>query len=102
MKNVLSRSLMASLIVFLSAAVGFAGDSATLAISCSIPAIPGVNVPLVEEKSLRTPADIPQETAEEPQKETPQPMLVQDDTKEEQVTSTGQQTLVAVKTIYSR
>ena len=102
MKNILIKTLIAILMVFLSIAHVLAGDSATLAISCSIPAIPGVNVPLLEEKSLRAPADIPQETTEEPEKETPQPMLVQDDTKEEQVTSTGQQTLVAVKTIYSR
>ena len=46
MKNkILCRSLIGIIVILFMLGVSFAGDSATISVSCTIPAIPGVNAP---------------------------------------------------------
>ena len=65
--------------------VALAGDSASLPVSCTIPAIPGVNVPLLEKEQIQV---VPE--SEE---------LIQQQT-EENTSVTSEQLLV--KTYYAR
>ena len=47
-----------------------AGDSLSLAISCTIPAIPGVNSPLIEIETSQTETDAARQTEYTPTRET--------------------------------
>ena len=77
--------------VFLIDAASAGSDSLTIQVSCSIPAVPGLNVPLLTEETLRLPdTDLSQETEEDKQeKETI--FLAENDGSE-----------VVVKTLYVR
>lgn len=84
----------------------YGGDSATLTVSCVIPAIPGVNAPLVEgqtvEKNIPAPTN---EQIQPPEQNTqePAPTMVQEDTRI--AANTKQETdgqIVLVRTFYSR
>ena len=66
----------------------WAGDSESFTVRCTIPAIPGVNAPLIEEERMATPSSI--------QEQNPQAAQVQTITKSEQDAQ------VTVKTIYER
>ncbi|PIQ89982.1 MAG: hypothetical protein COV72_00275 [Candidatus Omnitrophica bacterium CG11_big_fil_rev_8_21_14_0_20_42_13] len=57
MKNL--KSLMTVILILTLLPVGsvFAGDSKTIAITCTIPAIPGVNAPLLEAEAHEATAD---------------------------------------------
>ena len=81
-----------------------AGDGISLSISCTIPAILGLNVPLIEEQTLKTQANIHMEQKTEPQKETLEqsPEMIQEDTQGEKLIGEEQNSLVLVKTLYSR
>lgn len=81
-----------------------AGDGLSLSVSCTIPAIPGLNVPLIEEETLKTQADTAREEKVELQIETTEqpPQTIQEDTPKEQLTDQEQNALVMVKTFYSR
>ena len=72
-----------------------AGDGLSLSISCTIPAIPGVNAPLIEEETLKTQAD-------DSTVQSQPPVMLEEDSKEEKVTNEEQNPLAMVKTIYSR
>lgn len=50
MKRIVLMIVMTGVISLISAGEIFAGNSASVSISCVIPEIPGVNLPLVEEK----------------------------------------------------
>ena len=83
--------------------VALAGEGVSLSISCTIPAIPGVNAPLIEEQKPQIKTDTPtQPTAAAVKEETLQqaPAMIQQDNQKE--TSENQATLVMVKTLYSR
>jgi hypothetical protein len=84
----------------------YAGDSATLTVSCVIPAILGVNAPLIEGQTVER--NIPTSTNEQiqpPQQNTqePIPTIVQEDIR---ITAkSGQEAdgqIVLVRTFYSR
>jgi hypothetical protein len=72
-----------------------AGDTASFAVSCTIPAIPGVNVPLLEQEQLKSKSDV---TVEEKNQEEPQEVIQQNQTT--QVNNPDSQ--VIVKTLYAR
>lgn len=91
-----------------SAVSGFAADSVRVRISCTIPAIPGVNAPMVEQETVGQ-----QQTAfVEPKQElddgleTGQPQEDREDSEgqrqEEEIETTRGTQTVLVKTIYSR
>ena len=95
---------IASLIILLSLAnVVFAGDSLSLSISCTIPVIPGVNAPLIEQETSKTVETAAQPKAKPEERIQPQtPTMIQEDSQEEKTASDGQKSAVIVKTIYSR
>ena len=81
-----------------------AGNSLSLSMSCTIPAIPGVNVPLIEEETLKPRVDTAKQEKVEPTEEPkPQaPSLIQEDAPEDKTINEGQNELVMVKTVYGR
>jgi len=104
MERVWKKSII-NLIIWLSLAnVAFAGDSLTLSVSCTIPAIPGLNAPLIEEETIKTEEHTPEQPKSESQKEAqPQlPPLIEQDNQQEKIISEGQKKQIIVKTIYSR
>ena len=104
MKRIRMISMLGLIIWLCLANLVFAGDNLSIPISCTIPAIPGVNVPLIEEETFKTKTDTPQQPKVESQQETqPQtPAMIQEDTQGEMVISEDQKSLIIVKTIYSR
>lgn len=50
MKNKIKKAAIISVMIFCAAGQVFAGDSAYISISCTIPAIPGLNAPIISEK----------------------------------------------------
>lgn len=104
MKKTSTFVLVLIVLAFLFTNVALAGDSLSFSISCTIPAIPGVNAPLIEEEKTQAKQDTPIQAKSEPQKETQTqaPTMILQDTQEEKINSEGQNSLVIVKTIYSR
>lgn len=98
------KFIIGVIISLLLTGVAYAGDTLSLSISCTIPAIPGVNAPLIEEETLTTKEDpnikekIESQEAIQPQS----PAMIQQDNQEEKLMYGGQNSLVLVKTIYSR
>lgn len=85
-------------IIFLAVVPAFAGDSATIRVSCTIPEIAGVNLPL--EKENKPGNSVKKETSkasEEPNS----PSMLQKDTKEKMMIA-GKNLTVEVKTIYRK
>ena len=50
MKNEIKKMAIIPVMIFCMATEAFAGDSAYIAISCTIPAIPGINAPIISEE----------------------------------------------------
>jgi len=84
--------------------VGLTQDNISLSISCTIPAIPGVNAPLIEEESIKTEADISTPSSPRFQKDadSQDPELIQQDLPQEEQGNKGQPSIVVLRTIYSR
>lgn len=92
MKRIAAAAVIFLLLLLDSA---FAGNNASFAVSCTIPAIPGVNVALLEQEQIETkPVAKPQEKTPEQAQE-----IMQQDS---QTTSTNTQAQVLVKTFYAR
>lgn len=81
-----------SLLLFVCGNEAFAGNSVSIPVSATVPAIPGVNAPLLEVQNER----LPQQNQQQ------QLPLVQEDTKEEKANSDTQDEIVLVKTFYVR
>lgn len=101
------KKLIIGLIIFLSLAdISFAADSFTISVSCTIPAIPGVNAPLIEEETIKTGtgATAPASQEAELQNEIAQQVsqTAQPAIQEEKVVDNGQKSMVIVKTVYDR
>ena len=96
--------LIAPIMLFclVSASTASAGESISMTISCTIPAIPGLNTPMVEEEVLRT--ESPVETQTDYQKETlaVSSSVIQQDSQEEKIITEGKESFLMVKTIYDR
>jgi hypothetical protein len=76
------------LCLFLPAGNLWAGDSESFAVRCTIPAIPGVNAPLIEEETMAAPASFQDQNQQTAQVQT--------------ITKSEQDAQVTVKTIYER
>jgi hypothetical protein len=83
MKMMLSGFAVFSLLLFIGANFVFAEDSVSISVSCTVPAIPGVNAPLLEAQSIKA-----------------NPALLTSE--EEDQSSEGQKDIVLVKTFYVR
>ena len=106
MKRKCLRSMITLMLWLSLAGYVFAGESVTLQFSCTIPAIPGVNAPLIEEENVQTNAESPQEPEaipeEQTQPESESPKMIQEDSQTQYRTSDNQESLVVVRTLYSR
>lgn len=101
----MKRSFLIGLLILLFLTdMAQAGGGLSLSVSLTIPAIPGLNVPLIEEETLKTGGNTAREEKVESQKETTEqpPQTIQEDTPNGQSTDGEQNTLVMVKTFYSR
>ena len=79
----------------------FAAESIGFTISCTIPAIPGVNAPLAEEKALKldTPDTQTQEASPANENEEKDPALIEE---MQEIRLAGETTPPLIKTVYSR
>jgi len=99
----MKKSLMIGVAVLLFLTeLAQAGDSRTIGVSCTIPAIPGVNAPaLVEEKTVNVNLEAlsPQPTVEQDELA---PATIQQDSEKQATSTNGKTSLLMVKTLYSR
>ena len=105
MKNMWLNLIMGVIFLLSLADIVLAGDNLSMSISCTIPAIPGLNAPLIEEETSKTDMDVPVQSKTESQTEvqSPAPAMIEQDTQEEKVIQEeDQKSLVMLKTIYSR
>ncbi len=103
MKNkIIFLSLICLAILFSWAGVSWAGTTSSVAVSFSIPVIPGLNAPLIEQTQPATPQAATKQAA--PQQETiaSNQAPVQTKQQEEKITIQTQDSQAMVKTIYSR
>lgn len=96
MKRLIAVSAASLLIMLFWYSAVSAGDSFSFSVSCSIPAIPGVNVPMLEEEKIRPAAK------DDRQAEENTPSQIEQDSKKEREADNGQKEMVLVKTIYAR
>lgn len=104
MKNsFIYKSVIAFVILLSIFGVSIAGDNASISVSCSIPVVPGLNAPSIEEKIIESNAtttarqDI--EIKKDPQKQ--EPTIIQESS-EKILLADGNTSSVIVQTIYSR
>ena len=105
MKNrELIKSLAALIMVLSMAGLAVAGSTASLTVSCTIPVMPGLNAPLIEQDALKTQANAKAERKIETQQELVQDgaTLPQQDTNREEVVTEDGNSAIIVKTYYSR
>jgi hypothetical protein len=106
MKKIIYKALISLTITLCMFGVSFAADSSSIAVSCSIPAVPDLNAPPFPDKntqqavSTATPQQKSDELKNAPQ-ETPI-AAIQQETKKEIVLASGETASVVTQTIYSR
>jgi hypothetical protein len=100
MKKISITITLALLVLLLATDVCLCGDSSTIMISCTIPAIPGVNAPLIEENA-RINAPVNSDFKVEKTEEQAISMIQQDAQVEKNI-GTKDNSLVLIKTVYSR
>ncbi len=89
MKSIIIDFTLILSVIFLTAGNLWAGDSKSFVVRCTIPAIPGVNAPLIEEEKVTaSTAPAQEQNRQEPQIET--------------TAKSEQNPAVTVKTIYDR
>lgn len=98
MKKLFINCFCALLVSLLFVDMAFAGGTFSFAVSCTVPAIPGVNAPLIEEEAIK-PKEVLQETQKAEAKKDEEQIF---ETEEEQITNKTKQPMVMVKTIYDR
>ena len=106
MKGANKKILIAVLLILLAYnEVVLGGDSVSFSVSCTIPVIPGVNSPLIKEESIRTERDKKLEERTAGQNEMPQDsavkMIQEENTSEYIEGSTGEKSIILVKTFYT-
>jgi len=93
MKKILSITAFFALLLFVGGKGVFAENSASISVSATVPAIPGVNSPLLEVQNKRLPQQNQLQQL---------PLTVQEETKEKKANSESQEDIVLVKTFYVR
>lgn len=95
MKNILFNKGTIGLMIILSTVnLSLASDNISIPVSCTIPAVPGLNAPLIKEETVKT--------GETEEIKTDSPIMIQEDTKKEIRLADGRTISVIVQTIYSR
>jgi hypothetical protein len=105
MKRLLIFSLMIGLaILFILAGKSFAQTTSSVTVSLSIPVMPGLNAPLIEEsKAKNAETTIPQDKIK-PEEVSQEVMgeMIQSEKQEENVADKNEKNQIIVKTFYSR
>jgi len=112
MKNMFwKKFITVLLIIFSLAGLAEASGSFTVSVSCSIPEIPGLNAPLIEEETTnantapsltQVAVEKKQNTGNEMPKNQPAPATIQEDGQVKAVLAEGEVSRAIVKTAYSR
>jgi hypothetical protein len=91
--------LTVALVLFITS-FAWAGDSVTISMSCTIPAIPGVNAPpLISERSVKNKLE---EVAKKNTDATEGEQLIEKEETKEILLAQGEKVTARVKTIYTR
>lgn len=85
--------LIISALLLMPMSFSFAGNNASFPVSCTLPAIPGINVPLLEKEDIR---NVP-EVSRQVNTDTKTPEIIQQDTH-----TSGSGDKVILKTLYER
>lgn len=93
----MKKIIVSLILVLFLVELAHAENSASIAVSCTIPAIPGVNVPLIQEKT----PNLELNTAQEEIADTNTAVVFQKDTEEIRLAE-GEKSLVNVQTFYNR
>lgn len=90
-------------LVFLTTGVSLAGDSASIAVSCSIPSVPGLNAPPFKSENLEpaVTADM-QNTQLQNETKPTTAATIQQETEQQIVLADGKAASVITQTVYSR
>lgn len=105
MKNSLLNKTLIGLTILLSMLdMSWADTTTSVAVSFTIPVMPGLNAPLVEDETVAIPANTNEQKKLETFSENSEttPALIQQDTQKEALTAKEEQTTKMVKTIYTR
>lgn len=104
MKDILKRLLTVLMLLLCFADTSFAETNASFAVSFTIPVMPGINAPLLDQdKSPQTQAPLNTQQNVETKKETESqaPTLLENE-KQEESKEPGQTSQILVKTLYPR
>jgi len=97
---------LAFMVFFLSFTVNIlAGDSVSISVSCTVPSIPGLNAPFLENTTSRQTAvlaDKNQLTDKRMTGQQPVVETIEEEDQEKEINSQGQEKIVLVKTFYAR
>jgi hypothetical protein len=104
MKNMTVKTVLILMVVL---SLASAVKAAEFQVSCVMPAIPGVNVPLIQEERVASPQSSPAETPQSSDQENTSgedssPLIQQEDSEEGEVVLASNNTPVIVQTLYSR
>lgn len=105
MKKFLLKTLLFAIMIALSGfGKSLAGTNASFAVSFTIPVMPGINAPLIEEDKIKTQeeASLEQTAKAQEEKQESSPELIQQDEQQKEIIANGQQPEMLVKTLYSR
>ena len=103
MTKIVFLVLLSVTMVLCAVVEGFAGNTYSYTVSCTIPAIPGVNAPMIEEEMTIQPETKAQQPAgdQDSDMEVQQPQEIQEE-ENKIVLAEGVTSKRMVKTIYSR
>ncbi len=101
MKKITVITAVFTLLLFAGGSLALAGDSVGIAVSCTVPAVPGFNAPYLEQQIASADISPRAQTQQEYEqgRETP---LLEEETKDEDVTTENEKDIVLVKTFYVR
>lgn len=105
MKGMLAKNLILVILILSMTINALAGDSVSLTMSCTIPAVPGLNAPFIEKETTKiqppvSPVIEQQIMPLEAQPETP--AMIQEDGQSTKENPEETAQIVMVKTFYSR
>jgi hypothetical protein len=102
MKKKLIYEILISLMILLAIGnVSLASDSSSIPVSCSIPAVPGLNAPPIAEKTTET-GVVERDTKIKEEAQEQSPSTIQEDDADKIVLADGKTSTIITQTIYSR
>lgn len=97
--SLINKSLITLMILLSIVGIAIADDSFSIPVSCSIPAVPGLNAPPLTEKETELSIPSKQDNEAEVMEKS---SAIQENTEKEIILADGSSVTVTAKTIYSR